>query len=409
MRQTRRPRAGTLLAAALACALAAAPCTNARAQEDSISSTWRALRRVDGEAIVSKIPPEVRALLTRLKQQLLDLVERTLDAEVSASTPTRTARARVLAALAREGVGVGEPPDDVHTFGSVYPVELTRPRGHDDLLALTVTLSVHCGSDSSLYLFRREGARWRLVLADEADGYEDVTGAQGRFGFVVSPPDSRGRFFVVAADVNPWCTSFWQRVRYRVMRVGVDAYDPRSIARGEETIYLGTALEGFRLAATSRTFTLRFDAGQSLDPGRLTRAHVLKFEVTGGRAERIAPLAFKPEEFADEWAQLKWDEAERWSEPSRLAELGGWHARLNREGEGFSGSEILFVRPCGGAGRSWLVGVESYRDEGDTRTPPRVYFNVSREGGAFIMRAVGDSPARGCDGEPREPRRPRPR
>lgn len=409
MRPKRRTRA--LLTTTLACFILAALNINASAQNasdsstDSISSTVSALRQVNGEEVYeSKIPPDVRALLTKLKHQLRDLVQKSLDADANANaqTPAPVLQARVLASLRREGVSTGWPRDDVHTFGSVISVNVTRPRGHADLIAAATTVSVHCGSDSSLYLFRREGARWRLALADESNDYEDVSGARGRFDFRVSPPDAQGNYFVVAADVNPWCTSNWQMMRYRVFRVGPEAYAPRVALKGEEAIFLGTDFEGFRLTADADTFTLRFDSNQSLDPGRLVRPHVLKFKVEGERAERVAPVALKPEDFADEWAQMKWDEAARWSEPSRMAELKKWHETVNPDGKGFSGSEILFVQPCGRAAGEWQIGVEvsHYGDEerDAARLPAKLFFTVARAGGALLMRGVSDSQPRGCQG-----------
>jgi len=398
MRPTRAPSMSKLLAPALFCAVLAALHSNADAQ--SISSTARALQAVNGEAAYdNKIPPDVRALLTQLKHQLRDLIQKTLDESVSARTPPGVVHARVLAALRREGVSTGGPKDDVHTFGSINDLDITRPRGHPDLLAATTNVSVHCGTDGSLYLFRRVGARWRLVLAEEANDYEDVSGAQGRFDFRVSPPDARGRFFVVTADVNPWCTSFWQALRFRVLRVGTDAYRPRVVSRGEDGIYLGTALEGFRLYSTASTFTLRFDGAQDLDPGLLVRPHVLKFSVVGNSTVRVAPVAFSPQDFADEWLHMPWEEAARWSEPSRLSELKRWHEALNAPGKGFYADEILFVQPCGRRAREWQIGVASFADDAAARVPAKLYFTVAREGGALIMRGVGDARPPGCPGE----------
>lgn len=396
--------ARALLKTALVCVILAGVNSNVSAQtrpdspNDSISATVRALRQVNGEEVYdSKIPTDVRALLTKLKRQLRDLIQKSLDADADERTPAGLLNAKVLAALRREGVTTGGPSDNVHTFGSVVSINVSRPRGHTDIIAATTEVSVHCGSDNSLYLFRREGARWRLVLADEAEGYEQVNGARERFDFRVSTPDARGSFFVVAADVNPWCTSSWQVMKYRVMRVGADAYNPRVVLKGDDSIYLGTDLEGFRLTADADTFTLRYDSNQSLDPGRLIRPHVLKFRVEGDRAERVAPVALKPEDFADEWLSMKWEEAARWSEPSRLSGLKKWHAELNDGDEAFHGSEILSVRPCGGAAGEWQVGVELYADPGET-TPPKRYFTVARVRGAFVMRGVSDAPARGCAG-----------
>jgi hypothetical protein len=400
MRTKRRTSA--ILAATLA--LATLNFNAVAQQTDSISSTVRSLQQVNGEAVYdSKIPPDVRELLTRLKHQLRDLVGRTLDASVNASTPASVAQARMLAALRREDVPPPRPNDDVHTFGNVISINITRPREHPDLIAATTTISVHCGEDSSLYLFRREGEHWRLLLADEANGYEQVNGAQGSYHFRVSPPDARGRFFVVATEVTPWCTSAWQLMRYRVLRVGREAYSPRLILRGEEGIYLGTDFEGFRLGATAGTFTLMFDASQDLDPGILVRPHVLKFAIEDDHAERVAPVALKPEDFADEWAHMKWDEAARWSDPSSLAELKRWHASLYRDGKGFNGTEILFVQPCGQAASEWQIGVELLSDDDAARLPPKLYFTVARDGGAFRMRGVADVRPPGCPGESGRP------
>ena len=406
MRPTRRARA--LLATTLACVIPFALQANAEAQTlsdqqtDSISSTARALQKLDGEAAYTDVPVEARPLLTRLKHQLRDLVSRTLDADPSMLTDARVLNARVLAALKREGVTTGRPKDDVHTYGSVISVNVFRPGRYASLIAVTTTVSVQCGEDTSLYLFRREGKRWRLVLADESNDYEKISGARESFDFRVSPADASGDFFVVSADVNPWCTSAWQLMRYRVMRVGQDAYSPRVLRSGEEEIYLGTDLEGFRLTADASTFTLRFDSAQSLDPGRLIRPHVLKFEVSNDGAERIAPVALKPEDFADEWAHMNWDEAARWGEPSKLSELKRWHDTLNPDGKGFMGSEILFVRPCGKPALAWQVGVESYiDDENRARVPPKLYFTVAREGGVFRMRGVSDARPPECGGPAR--------
>lgn len=409
MRPTRRARA--LFATTLACVIPFALHANANAQThsdqqtDSISSTARALQKLDGEAAYTDVPSEARPLLTRLKHQLRDLVARTLDADSSAQTPARVLNARVLAALKGEGVSIGGPKDDVHTYGSIISVNVFRPRGHAELIAVTTTVSVHCGEDTSLYLFRREGARLKLVLADESNDYEKVSGARERFDFRVSPTDARGDFFVVAADVNPWCTSAWQLMRYRVMRIGGDAYSPHVLLSGEESIYLGTELEGFRLTADASTFTLRYDSSQSLDPGRLIRPHVLKFKISNERAERVAPVAFKPEDFADEWAQMKWDEAARWSEPSRLDELKRWHDTINPDDKGFMGSEILLVEPCGRGASVWQIGVEPFvdndKEKGASRLPPKLYFTVAREGEVFRMRNVSDARRPGCNGETR--------
>src|SRR5262249_7376806 len=92
-----------------------------------------------------------------------------------------------------------------YVYGDIEDINIQEPDGHPDLVAATTTLGVCCGSDTSLYLFQRSESAWHLILAQEAEEYDEVSGAQEMFEYRISPPDSDGRFFVVTANVNPWC------------------------------------------------------------------------------------------------------------------------------------------------------------------------------------------------------------
>jgi len=73
----------------------------------------------------------------------------------------------------------------------------------------------------------------------ESNGYADISGAQGSFQFAISPPDNEGNWFVVAADVNPWCSSNWQQLRYKVLRPGEDPRHSQVLLEEHTAIYLG--------------------------------------------------------------------------------------------------------------------------------------------------------------------------
>jgi hypothetical protein len=267
------------------------------ADTSSVGETIGRLRqfKVGGE----EIPPPARTLLTRLKHQLRDSISATINAPESQGKSAGSLQARVLTKLSGEGVAVGEPKEEAvgedyvegdYLYGDIYSISVERPRSHPELLAVTTTLGVYCGSDSSLYLFKRVNGRWQLVLAQEANGYEDVSGAQGRFNYMISPPDAADNFFVVTANVNPWCTSNWQSIRYSVLRPGPDAYRPQVLASGDETIYLGVD-RPYQLAAGADWFSLNFYGDASAEEimdGEGTKRHVVKYIINGEKAKKAS-------------------------------------------------------------------------------------------------------------------------
>jgi hypothetical protein len=154
--------------------------------------------------------------------------------------------------------------DSGYDYGWIHSITVARPPRCLDLIAVTTTIGVCCGEDTSLYLFKREGSEWTLILADEVNGYPLISGARGRFEFGVSWPDDSGKFFVVATSVNPWCTSNWQAITYRVLRPGPTPYEPRVLLSRTQTIWLIDE-PPYRLDVRYNRFTLSFHDERYLD------------------------------------------------------------------------------------------------------------------------------------------------
>ncbi|HZS06788.1 MAG TPA: hypothetical protein VFD58_18275 [Blastocatellia bacterium] len=273
--------------------------TPAPAQEPSIAQTVGSLREIK-TSDADPLPAAAIPLLRRLKHQLRDLVSAKLNAQNEGQPTPAQSEAGIQAALKKIGVAVEEPKEVVvdekyedrdYVYGDIYGVEIRRPAGHHDLLAATITVGVCCGEDTSLYLFRKQGRAWKLILADESDGYTEVSGAQGRFRYVISAPDRRGDFFVVTANVNPWCTSNWQGLRYKVSRPGPQPDRPEVILRGEKIIYLGVDDPVYELNLAAHTFTLKFmteATRRELSEGQTSHRLILKYLVAGNRVKRVA-------------------------------------------------------------------------------------------------------------------------
>jgi hypothetical protein len=246
----------------------------------------------------SDVPPAARPLLTRFKHQIRDLIAHTLSAYGVQINPADVRRI-VWDQLSAEGVIVEQPREGApsedwlegdHSYGDVYDVQAEMPTGHPELLAVITTLEIPCGRDSSLYIFRHDQSEWKLILAREANEYDQVNGAQGLFSYKISQ-GSGDNFYVLTANVNPWCTSNWQDIRYAALRPGPGPYEPQVMAAGEETIYLGVDPPLYELVVQPKWFSISFvgeSSSAELREGINSRRHVVKYLIKQGRATRVS-------------------------------------------------------------------------------------------------------------------------
>jgi hypothetical protein len=226
------------------------------------------------------------------------LIAETINAPGSQSQAAESLRGALWDELATRGVKVerlkdgplNEDDRDNNSFGEVVDVQVQRPPGHD-LITVTTTLAIPCGNDTSLYVFQRKDNKWILALAQEANEYENISGAQGSFDYAISPADTKGNFFVVTVNVNPWCSSNWQAIRYSAMEISSTAYQPRLLAAGEETIYLGVDPPIYKLEVARKWFSITFEgnsSGAGVANGFNSRLHVLKYSIKEERAIRVS-------------------------------------------------------------------------------------------------------------------------
>lgn len=269
------------------------------AQPAAIAQTVKSLREIKAEAMDVQLPVAVRPLLRQLKQQLRELISATLNApRMQRQTPWQM-RANVLTQLAQIGIQVPPPEksgassnsfDTSYVYGDIHQITIQRHAEHPDLLAVTTTIGICCGQDTSFYVFKKQGKQWQLVFAQEANDYADISGAHDRFEYALSPPDERGNFFIVTANVNPWCTSNWQSLRYQVMRVAHKAERPRILLNHNSTIYLGMGPPDYRLKVQANGFSLTFygeASRQAVVEGKTTQKEIFRYAFDGNRARRV--------------------------------------------------------------------------------------------------------------------------
>jgi hypothetical protein len=280
--------------------------------------------RIDDE-MDTNVPPAASLLIANAKHHLRDLAAAVLvGAEPNAVAAAAHARNTMIAAVDEEGVDVGGELGV--PYGDGLTIEVTSPG--PGFVAVVVDFSVPCGTDSSLFLFRRTAGGWKLVLDRENNDYETVAGAAGSFEFKLSPPDANGAVLVLTTDINPWCSSNWQSLRWDLFRVGQET---EPIESGRESVFLqGEITSELRKDG----FTLRF-TGSSIDPGRVARGYVRNYHVEEGHLELVEPYAETALEYVEEWLARNADEdlpTGEFATPERCDD-GVWRIELDFYGE----------------------------------------------------------------------------
>jgi len=393
-----------------------------QAQADKLQAVVEQLRAIDTRVKgtpSTDVPPSAQKLLPQLKAGLREIIGRTINEHYSSSpeilhdivlSDLKKAGMEALSRVQRDGYYTADGDD----FGYLSDVTVRQPERHPDLVAVVTNLTIPCGSDASLNLYRRTGTTWQLILVAESNGYADISGAQGSFQFAISPPDGEGNWFVVTADVNPWCSSNWQQLRYKVLRPGEDPHHSQVLLDEHTTIYLGVD-QAYRLTVNPGGFEIRNVAAQGLDDSIMTRVHAQKYEVKGNRVTRVPPLALAPEDFLDEWVEMKWESASTWVSSTDAAKLQYWHNRLSKEARAKLDTEFAFVQPCPAAENisKWQIGLQvegtgEHDLPGDL--PDELFFTISKRDGAFYVESIGKDRPPGCPGEalPRGARDPLP-
>jgi len=378
---------------------------NSKAVDVDISKTIKALREIKTDSFDTTVPAAAKPLLPTLKHQLRDLITKTLDFHGSKPEEVGNVQKDLLRELTKQGIDLEKSGQMVYredyvakgyTYGDIYRISVEKLPLHPDVVAATTTIGVCCGDDTSFYLFRRNKGHWELIIAQESNDYDEVSGAQGRFRYAVSLPSETGRLYVVTANVTPWCSSNWQSLRYSVLREGPAPYQPKLLFKRTETVFLGDEDEGV-ITILPTGFRIEFDAEQALDMGGvMVRKHIAAYRVEGDQVLRGPPFAAGPEGFLDEWFSMPWEEALKWIEPSELINLRGWHQRLGSErlakDHHFSASFIFDPPACEVEDGVWQIGIEfmpdSEQEVSPIGTPEDLYFTVVQKDGAFFLKNV---------------------
>jgi hypothetical protein len=297
------------------------------ARSRSIRDIVSELRRFHGEENRdSEVPPEVSRNLEALKHGLRDMIIQTLAEPNSATTEPNALATEVIEHLESEDVPVG----DSGGYGVISNIEFRRPTEYPSWLVATTTVSIPYGEDTSLYVFDLKGGSWKYDLSQEADGYAEISGAQGWLTYRVATATPGGRPYLITADVSPSEASVWQALRLRILRVGVDPDHPVLLAKRtlsyclDDAYYFSVHANGFGL--------IYLDYAVDPELAGYRSVHYLEYAVSAKGALVSRDIKIDPSNVIRKWVSWNWTAAQKSVDPSSTGGLQEWHQRFRAGG-----------------------------------------------------------------------------
>jgi hypothetical protein len=342
------------------------------------------------------VSPFTRAEIHTLKNALSDTTSEYLRCERSGFVDLKIMETALLKMMAVE-----EPKENAATtnYGRGLEIDITHPEKEPQLVAITISFGIECSKDSILLIYEHRAGTWQQALRWQSDDYSQISGSLGDFlEYVVLPQEQSGKWLVAAMHGNAWCTS-----RFSVF--AVDLLQPARAAMPQRLLqhldYGYSRDEDFVTKYRSDGFELRMNVN-SLDTGLLTRHGIYRFRIADNRLERIQPIAMNGRDFVDEWLEVKWPDARRWSAAANIASLEKEHRRIRALHELHAKEIVLLsygpVRPCSDDPKHFQV-------ELDMSPEPASYFHIQQGNNSFVMLSAATQPDPGCKGADLMPKR----
>jgi hypothetical protein len=329
--------------------------------------------------------------LTEVKHQLRDWIESrmsTLDQGGDAADLRQKLNSELGAAgLLCGWVAKATPCPDEWQLGYLSEIDFRRTGG---FLILITHTGIECGFDDSAYLYEWSAAKgWRRVWQTEQTAYtKEAYRPQNIESIQVSST------LVLTLGNQPWCSSNWRELYYRVFRLAPDAAAgaAKPLINGVKYGFASDAIEG---SVGPDDALVQFSVA-SVD-GAFIRRAIRHFQIDHQIIRRVDPLALSPRDFSEEWLTEEWGkETAEWSDPAGLGRLRAWHNKLHKDN--LYGDFIDPTMHCPATPDLWQVGF----DLSDPRTPfdqpPKgTYFLIRwRPPYRFSMVSVSDKPFPNC-------------
>jgi hypothetical protein len=234
---------------------------------DRVGASSSALRSLEIEEPAGTIPEEARPLLITLKRGLRDLIQAGLESSPRKDMDAKAVRARVVESISRQLKATRGENGGRSRLGTIEDVTVEFPPGLEGYAVAKTTVSIPCGSDSSLYVFQRDGTQWKLVLAQEAPDNRGIEEALHNLSYAVIRPEIASPPVVLSVNENASCSSCWQSLRLKLMRPGSSPDTPQTLWR--RTVPFFYRCDGYVLKPTESGFHIEFTDSFDDPPRRI--------------------------------------------------------------------------------------------------------------------------------------------
>ena len=342
-------------------------------------------------------PARVPGLLRQLNRELRALVIEDLNDGTKHAVPNEEEILEQLRAAGWDEI----PSHKWNAYGEIRRIKFDWKPGYEPgILVVSTQLWIPCGNsdpDSAVYVLQGIARKWQLVLSAESDfdpaGADEETGVQYR----ISPPDTRGGWFMAIAHVPPSCRRDRARLNFRVLRPSVNPDKPDVVLARQDKIYPQFD-PAFRVDVETDWFAITEGKIRKLDgePG----VSILRYQLSGNQVQRMAPLALIPEDFLDQWVQMRWDDARSWTTAAPATALQEWHAQLTSlEADSVEIESAHLCRATKNGDENWLVRLWIDQEQNPSTKDERLFVEVAKRSGIFYVNAVLRDPPSGCAGE----------
>jgi hypothetical protein len=318
------------------------------------ASQMRTMTRVEVEQYETASSAHL-ALVNQFRRRLLTWVEQQLPPTSANNEDCAKKAAQLTSRLRDAGILVSNPESEL------LSLSLSRPPEYPEMLLLRIDIDLPFGVDGAAYLYAARDGRWKRILASERK--------QNRIGnslttVALSPAGPDGSHLlltVVTPAVNVGCVHAFG---YDLYRIGPAMHSAvRLLSRGETSDVCAGQGE---VSMESDGFRIDFVA---ITRNAERRGGVVHYQVIGDQVRRVAPVALRPEDFVDEWAQRSWREALEWSVRGNQKDLRKSHEALPK-----LLAEYASTRRCGKMDR-WQVTINAFSKDAN-----EIWYGLVRQG-----------------------------
>ena len=304
--------------------------------------------------------------------------------------------------------GWEEVPDHKWSaYGEIVQIRLDWQRGFDpDILVVSTQLWIPCGSsdpDSAIYVFQGRARDWKLLLATDADFDTPYGSRKSGMSYELSPPDSKGKWFLAVTHAPPTCRLHSPRLNFKVLRPGLTADRPVTLLA--------------RNVSFNPKFDPPFDLRVEDDWMAITRGTIRNLDGEPGvsiarygigleTVQRMSPLAPTLEDFLEEWVQSTWEEVSVWSRDSAEPILKQWHTRLAALEH--DSTEMRSIAQCAGKegpDSRWLIDLWIDQKQNPSMQNENIYVIVSAQNDIYLVESISESRPSACRNSHPPPKR----